>query len=230
MRHPLKENGDPEHHQDARHDDVRPHDGVKLGVLHLHELAVIHGGALGGGVILKLAQNEKLADEDARNGADRIERLREIEPLRGRFRRAHRQHVGIGARLKDGQAARQNEQRGEEVPVLHRKAGRIKKKAAHDKKPEAKEHAALVREAPDKERRREREAEIGAEKRDLNPRSLEVRHAHDALESGKERVGHVHGQSPRGKARGEQTESQQGVRRDEAGFRRSRSRHGVIRG
>ena len=164
--------------------------------LYLTQSPRIHPGTLGGPGCVKLAQYEMAAQQYAANRADRIERLRDVEPSCGRLLRPHTEYQRIGRGLKHSATAGHHVYGEKEERIARRLSGRIEKHRPGGVKDKTEDDARLVGETPYEKRSRKSDAEICAEESELDERRLQVAHRHYALESGKERVVHIVGHAP----------------------------------
>ena len=170
--------GEEHHHEDAEQDEAEG------------------GVGAADGVEADVVEDEVLAHQDAEDGADGIEALRDIEAARGGARVAHAHNVGVGRRLQDAAAAGHHVD-GDEVEAVARDAGGGKEEhRAGGVEEQAEDDARLEAPATDEEGRGQGEAEVAAVEGKLDERGLRVAHGHDALEGGKQRVGHVVGKAP----------------------------------
>ena len=170
--------GEEHHHEDAEQDEAEG------------------GVGAADGVEADVVEDEVLAHQDAEDGADGIEALRNVEAARGRARVTHAHDVGVGRGLQDAAAAGHHVD-GNEVEAVARDAGGGKEEhRAGGVEEQAEDDARLEAPATDEEGRGQGEAEVAAVERELDEGGLRIAHGHDALEGGKQRVGHVVGKAP----------------------------------
>ena len=170
--------GEEHHHKDAEQDEAEG------------------GVGAADGVEADVVEDEVLAHQDAEDGADGIEALRDIEAARGGARVAHAHNVGVGRRLQDAAAAGHHVDGDEVEAVAGDTGGGKEEHRASGIEEQAEDDARLEAPATDEEGRGQGEAEVAAVERKLDEGGLRVAHGHDALEGGKQRVGHVVGKAP----------------------------------
>ena len=170
--------GEEHHHEDAEQDEAEG------------------GVGAADGVEADVVEDEVLAHQDAEDGADGIEALRDVEAARGGARVAHAHDVGVGRRLQDAAAAGHHVDGDEVEAVAGDTGGGQEEHRAGGVEEQAEDDAGLEAPATDEEGRGQGEAEVAAVERELDEGGLRVAHGHDALEGGKQRVGHVVGKAP----------------------------------
>ena len=129
--HPGQANGEHDGKHDQAENNVGRGYGVQFGALYRGQF--VHGkcGTLARSKQVQLRKDEYLADDDAGDGAERIERLCEIEPLRCGLFVSHHQHIGVCGGFQYGKSRKENEdcqQKHDETEIdVHRGAehGRI---------------------------------------------------------------------------------------------------------
>ena len=97
-------------------------------------------------------EDELLAEQDAHDAADGVERLRDVQPSRCRFRRTHREDVGISCCLKHGATASQDVYGNEVEQVALRQSSRVEQHGTAGIEQKAKDDACLERKTSDEER------------------------------------------------------------------------------
>jgi hypothetical protein len=205
-RHPGERDTDPDRHQHESHADVGRHHGVELGRLHDPQLFGRHRRPVFGGRRVQVRQDQRGGQEHAEIGADRIESLGEVQPP-GRVRlRPHRDRERVGRGLQDRQAGREGEQRGEEIAVDHRLAGRVEHEGTDRGQAEPGQHPDFVRVTSIDEGGGQRQTKIRPIVAELHQRRLQGAHAEDFAEHLDQRIGHVGRHAPGGEAGHQQGE------------------------
>ncbi len=194
----LDRDHQPDRDEDEAEAEIRTH--------HRAQLAGAHGGLLGrshvGHVhrLVQFRQDEGGGQEHADVRADRVERLREVEPSCRGFLRAKRKYVGIGGRLENRAPGGDREQSDQERLVGHDLARRIERDRAGRCEKHTGKKPGLIAEPLIDERCGDRQQEVRAEVRQLHERGLEGVHLEDALEARDHRRGEVGGDTPCGEA------------------------------
>ena len=208
-RHAGKGDGQPDCNDDQSHHQIRSHDRGQLAGLDLAEFVGGHQCPLGIGGRIQLRENIELADQHASDGTDGVKRLREVQTTGGGFLRAHRNDVGVGAGLQNGETTGQHEQGGEEGAIGHDLAGRIKHQSTGAKEPESQQYPRLVAEPLDKESSGQGQTKIGTIKGGLNQTRLHICQGEYLFELGNQDIRHIICKPPQGKAAGQQNEGDQ---------------------
>ncbi len=227
--HPAKENRKPDHHQEQREPDIGIHCTLQLpdlkllqpiGIDQTHDRPVI---CIQG---LQLAQDKPPAQHHTQYRTNRVKRLREVEAPRRRLRCPHRQNIRVSGRLQNRASSCQHIERNQEKHESHeirciakKQAGRVKHQTAQREHAQAEKHTHLVAESLHDQCRRDRQAKIRPVKRQLNPGCLEIAHAHQPLEKGQQRIGHVICQTPPCKAGRQQNEREKNIPRYQGNLR-----------
>src|SRR5579859_3810634 len=113
MRDPNEDGGDG---KNPGNDEVRQPDGAGFANAIRRDLLSGHRGEFGGSVA-GVGEDERRAKKRSDDGADSVERLREIKPADGGFRRAENGDVGIGGDFEEGLAASHQEKSAEKIKI-----------------------------------------------------------------------------------------------------------------
>lgn len=170
----------------------------------VHGLAGVHVR------VVQVGQNEVFCQENARQGADGVEGLGEVEAAYARFLRPHGQHEGIAGGFQDGEAARQDEN-GHQVNVkaLAYRGGDIAQRTYHVEA-QADQHARLVGKFLKQDGGENRQHRIRPVEGNLHPGGFGGVDHENFAESGDQIVRHIVQQTPQGEA-GNQHEKWQPV-------------------
>ena len=155
---------------------------------HLHGAHVDGVGGAGGVEVGQVREDEGRAQQRGHRGTQRVERLREREPGRGRLRRAEHGHVRVAGHLQQHHAGSQHEQRPQKQPVRAAVGGGVKQEAARRRYQKAQQHAALVANALHHLAGRNAHHEVGPEEAEIHQVGLGIAQAEDGLEVGNQDV------------------------------------------
>ncbi len=189
-----------QHHQHRGHDQVGQLHRLRVGqAFGLAQHGVALGGAGG-----RAAEDQVAAEQRRQGGADRVERLHQVEPRRGGVRVTDDRDVGIGRDLQQGDAAGDHEQRAEGDAVGDQARGRDHAQRAERHDAQADHQRALVADAFDQLGRRQRGEEVGDEPHRLDQRGLGVAQLEHAAQVRQQRVVDDGDEAPHEEQRGQQ--------------------------
>ncbi len=167
-----REAGDDDREHDQHHgdEDVGQDHRLRIGVaLRLRQLRTRLRGAAAA------AAKDQVAGEQRRqHGAQRIERLHQVQPRRSRFRRADHGDIGVRRDLQQRDAAGDDEQhdQGDAVGRQARRDRHAERARRHDE--QADDDRLLIAHPLDQLRRGDRREEIGDEPDRFDQRGLRV--------------------------------------------------------
>ena len=142
------------------------------------------------------AEEDRAADQGAEEDAQGIERLGQVQPLRGLGRIAQDVDVGVGAGLQDAQAGGENEHRADEGQEGARARRRDEQQGADGGDRQTRHDAELVAARVQQHARRDRQQQIGPEIGDLQPGAVGLADAQRLLEMLVQHVQQTIGQTP----------------------------------
>ena len=220
FRHPHQQHQHEKHRQHNPDRGIRLHDHGQVGRLDGLEGRIVQRRPLRARERIQPRLDQVHRHEHPAERPDRVEALRQVQPPRRRlprspsaiplchsersegisFPRFHRQNKRVRRRLQETQPAGQDEVRGQERPVGPGLRGRQEKQRARGVQPQAHQDAALVAEPPDKERRRQRHAEVPSVKGHLHQRPFRHAHPENLAEPLHHRVRHIIREPPQCKA------------------------------
>ena len=150
-----------------------------------------------------------LAEDDAQDAANGVERLGDIEPAGGRLGTSHRHDIGIGRGLQHGTAAGHDVDGNKVEGVTGCLGCGHEEDGASGIEDQPQDDATLVGVLADEQGRRQGNHEVGPVESELDERGLCVAHVHNPLERAQQRVGHVVGYAPEEEQAGDEDEGQE---------------------
>src|SRR5579864_9010879 len=130
----------------------------------------------------RCAQNEQAAEKWCQEGAQRIERLRQVEATRSRLGLTQHCDIGIRRYLKERNACCKNDERTQEQWIGGHAGSRYKEKGTHTHSEKPQHHRPLVANPVNDLRRRNGEDEIRPKKCELNQHHLLVIQVEDRFQ------------------------------------------------
>ena len=206
---PQKVDPDRKHHKAERH--VWDADPCQFGVHDWAQLFGRHGQALLDSRRVEVGEDGLLGDEYADDRADRVHRLREVEPTDCALRLSNRQDAGIGRCLQDRASSGHDEYADEvEVETLPQACRYVEERAAHVNG-QSDQDAGAEGELLHEYGREERKHRVCSVERHLHEHGAVLVHREDTLECRHEVVGHVVHDAPEGEAEHQKKDGQSGV-------------------
>ena len=151
-------------------------------------------------------ENEARSQHRRDDGADRVERLRDIQASRCGSRRSEHGHVRIRGHLEHTLTARQHEQRRQEEWVPARRRCRLKQQRPQRAQAKADQYSTPISKPAHQPACRQRHDEISTEERGLDQRRLKVTQVERLFQVRNEHVVEVDTERPQKEERRDQHE------------------------
>lgn len=145
---------------------------------------------------LTFLEDQVLAEQDAADSADRLERLADVEAQRRMFLRSEHRAVGIGRRLEETEADGDGKDRNKEHRVRRHVRSREEQAAAGNIEAEAREDGRLIGRLADDDGSRDGDQEVPAVEGALHKGTREVAEREDALELRDQDIVEARGRRP----------------------------------
>ena len=214
LRHLGEQNDDEHGHDDQSDSQIGRDEHREVGFLHRVELFTGEVCTLCRRHRIKPRLDEIHGHIHADDGAAGIEALGHVQAPRGGLLASHREDVGVAGGLEERESAGHDEIGDEETAIHAHHLRGEEEQRARGIKPEAHQHARLVRELADEHRGGEGHAEIAAVEGHLHQRTFGDAHAENLGESLHHRVRDVVGKAPKREAEGHEDEGDEIAGRD----------------